>query len=98
METQEKKVKVKKETKQEIDNIFATLEKWKAKKDEVQKESKAEYEAKIQELESKKKDLQLRYDEIEGATEEKWNEISEAVSKSSEDFKKGFSKLQEAIS
>ncbi|HAP69026.1 MAG TPA: hypothetical protein DCR04_04760 [Flavobacteriales bacterium] len=98
MKTQDKKVEIREEAKQKIDEIFDTLDKWKAKKNDVKEESKMEYEKNILELEVKKAGLKSRFREIENASDKKWEEINEAVEESSDHFKQGFSKLKSIVS
>ena len=84
--------------KHQIDEIFDALDEMKTKKNEVKEGYTQEYEKRIKELEQKKADLKARYQKLEQASEDKWNEVNRAFRESSEDFRKGFNKLQEVFS
>ncbi len=83
----------KKKAKKSIDEIFAKFDKLEAKKDNIKEKGKAEYKEIMADLKSKKADLQQKYDKLENATEDKWEEVKQTFSKAADSFEEGFSKI-----
>jgi hypothetical protein len=83
----------KQKAKQSIDDIFARIEKLEAKMDKAKTDAKVKYKEEIEALKLKKADLQSKYDNLETAVEEKWEEVKNAFIESAPSFKKGFSTL-----
>ena len=83
----------KNKAKNSIDEIFAKIEDLEIKKNEAKADVKETYEKKLAELKSKKSELQKRYDDLLHASEDKWEEVKNAFTSSSESFKEGFSKI-----
>ena len=54
---------------------------------------KVKYREEIKELKKKKADLQSKYDKLEDAVEDKWEEVKNAFTESAGSFKAGFSRL-----
>ena len=83
----------KNKAKQSIDDIFAKIDEFEAKKDKAVGIAKAEYEEKIAELMLKKTELAEKYEKLVNSTEDNWEEVKAAFSSASESFKEGFSKI-----
>jgi len=78
---------------QRIDEISAKINDLKAKKESVKQGSKDKYIESINNLETKKADLQSKYEDLMNATDEKWEEVKNAFSEAADSFKEGFSKI-----
>ncbi|MDA3815989.1 MAG: hypothetical protein PF486_01345 [Prolixibacteraceae bacterium] len=91
------KADFKKEAKKSIDAIFAKIDELEAKKDKVNGDAKAEYEEKLNNLKTKKKELQAKYDALVNASDEKWEEVKSAFSSAADSYKEGFSKIASLI-
>ncbi|MDD2584391.1 MAG: hypothetical protein WCR61_07860 [Bacteroidales bacterium] len=83
--------------KNSIDDIFAKIDALEAKKDKVKGDTKAEYEAKLNNLKIKKKELQAKYDALINSSEEKWEEVKSTFSSAKDSFKEAFSKISSLI-
>jgi outer membrane murein-binding lipoprotein Lpp len=83
--------------KNSIDDIFAKIDALEVKKDSVKGDTKAEYEEKLNNLKTKKKELQVKYDALVNAHDEKWEDVKSAFSSSTDSFKEGFSKIASLI-
>jgi len=83
----------KNKAKASIDDIFAKIDEMEAKKNSISEDLKHEYEETLFSLRLKKAELQLKYDEMLNAKEEKWEEVKTVFSSASESFKEGFSRL-----
>ena len=83
----------KQKAKQSIDDIFARIEQLEAKMDKAKADAKGKYKDEIEELKLKKADLQSKYEKLENAVEDKWEEVKNAFIESAPSFKEGFSKL-----
>ena len=81
------------EANKRIDDISEKIDILTAKKDAAVAEWKEEYNDKLIMLKEKKAVVKQRFDELEGASEEKWEEVKAGFSAASESFKEGFSKL-----
>jgi outer membrane murein-binding lipoprotein Lpp len=93
MNKEEFKMKAKKS----IDDVFAKIDALEAKKDKVKGDVKAEYEEKINNFKTKKKELQAKYDALVNTSDEKWEEVKSTFSSATESFKEGFSKIESLI-
>lgn len=78
---------------QTIDEVAGKINELKAKKEAAVGDSKVKYEKALQDMESKKADLQSKKADLENASEEKWDEVKNAFSSATEDFKEGWKKL-----
>jgi hypothetical protein len=85
----------KQKAKQSIDDIFVRIEKLEAKMDKAKADAKVKYKDEIDELKAKKADLQAKYEKLEDAVEDKWEEVKKAFIESAPSFKKGLSRLGE---
>lgn len=83
----------KRNAKNSIDEIFAEIHKLQEKAKKAEGATKAMYEEKAAGLKSKMKDLQAKYDELENATEEKWEDVKKAFSSVLESIKEGLNKI-----
>jgi len=97
-----KSTKMDKETfkqnaKKSIDEIFDAIERIQEKASIVEGEAKVRFEQTLVELQAKKKELQTKYDKLDNASEEKWEEVKNAFSSASESFKEGFKKITSLI-
>ncbi|MFT4968641.1 MAG: putative nucleic acid-binding Zn-ribbon protein [Chitinophagales bacterium] len=86
MNKQEFKAKAKKS----IDDLFSKIDALEEKRRELNSEFNREYEKELKKLKEKKLDLQSKYDDLENASEDKWDDVKISFSKASESFKKGF--------
>jgi phage host-nuclease inhibitor protein Gam len=89
MEREEFKVKAK----QTIDDLFVHIDKLEAKMNKAKASSKEKYKTEIDELKLKGAELQSKYDKLEDAMEDKWEEVKAAFQESIPSFKQGFSVL-----
>jgi hypothetical protein len=89
MEREEYKAKAK----QTIDDLFAHIDKLEAKMNKAKADSKEKYKTEIDELKLKGAELQDKYNKLEDAVEDKWEEVKAAFQESIPSFKKGFSIL-----
>ena len=87
----------KKKAKTSIDDIFAKIDELEEKKDKVKGDAKATYEEKLNNLKTKKKELQAKYDALVNASDEKWEEVTSTFSSATDSFKEGFSKIASLI-
>ncbi|MDA3892372.1 MAG: hypothetical protein PF517_11975 [Salinivirgaceae bacterium] len=83
----------KNKAKKSIDDIFAKIDALEAKNDKVKGDAKAEYEENLSNLKAKKKELQAKYDGLDSASDEKWEEVKSTFSSATDSFKEGFSKI-----
>ena len=83
----------KRNAKNSIDEIFAEIHKLQEKAKRAEGVTKAKYEEKVVDLKSKMKDLQAKYDALENATEEKWEDVKKAFSSASDSIKEGLKKV-----
>ena len=83
----------KQKAKQSIDDIFARIDQLEGKMDQAKADAKVKYKEEIKELKKKKADLQSKYDKLEDAVEDKWEEVKNAFTESAGSFKAGFSRL-----
>lgn len=84
---------IKESIKKTIDEIFVKIDEFEAKSESVKESTKDVYNTKIAELKLKKIELQDTYNDLMDASEEKWEEVKESLSVSTEYFKKGFAEL-----
>ncbi|HNS11090.1 MAG TPA: hypothetical protein PKM97_00645 [Bacteroidia bacterium] len=88
----------KENAKKTIDKIFMQIDELEAKKDLAKAKAKVEYTELINNLKSKKFELQEKYKNLEKSSEEKWDSASKDFSKSAEFFKEGISKVASMLS
>jgi len=87
----------KKEAKKGIDDIFAKIDAVEAKISKVEGDAKAEYEEMLNNLKTKKKELQAQYNELASTSDEKWEEVKSTFSSATDSFKEGLSKIASLI-
>lgn len=80
-----------------IDDIFAKIDALEEKKDKVKGDAKATYEEKLNNLKTKKKELQAEYDLLINASDDKWEEVKSTFSSATDSFKEGFLKIASLI-
>ena len=68
-----------------------------AKKNMVKGYAKAKHEEGINDMKTKKKELQAKYDNLSDASDEKWEEVKGTFSSASDSFKEGFSKITDLV-
>jgi hypothetical protein len=83
----------KQKAKQSIDDLFTRIEQLEAKMDKAKDDAKVKYKDEIEELKLKKADLQAKYEKLENAVEDKWEEVKNAFIESAPSFKQGFSRI-----
>ena len=66
------------------------LKSWNPKWIRPQTVQKLKYKEELEELKLKKADLQSKYDKLEDAVEDKWEEVKNAFIESAPSFKAGF--------
>jgi cytochrome c556 len=79
----------------QIDDVSEKLDQLKAKKDEVSGELKVKYADTIVDLKEKKTHLKTKFEALEHASEDKWEEVKTAFSNANDSFKEGFSKISQ---
>ena len=87
----------KQNAKNSIDEIFDAIERIQERANVVQGEAKVRFEQNLVELKAKMNDLQARYNKLDNASDEKWEEVKNAFSSASESFKDGFKKITSII-
>ncbi len=80
--------------KAKIDEWNADLDKLSAKADQADGETKIKYQQQIEDLKSKRKELQDKVTNLKDASESAWEDIKEGVEKSWETWKESFSKAK----
>lgn len=74
-------------------SLFAKIDTLEVKKDKVKGDTKAEFEEILNNLKTKNKELQVKYDALVNASDEKWEEVKSTFSSATDSFKEGFSKI-----
>jgi outer membrane murein-binding lipoprotein Lpp len=93
MDKQEFKLRAK----SSIDEINAKFNELESKKNLAQATVKNEITQKLNELQSKKNELITKYEMLENATEETWNEAKTSFSAVTESVKEGLTKINNII-
>lgn len=88
---------LKKNAKEQLDTVFAQVEKMEANSDHVSEDLKKTYREELEKLRLRKADMKTKYHQLEDASEEKIEELHKAFSESKEHFAKGVKKLADAI-
>lgn len=83
----------KKEAKKKIDHVFTMIDNIDAKKNNVKGNVKIEYEDRLSNLKLNKIHLQVKYDELIDASDDKWEEMKNAFNSSTDSFKDWISKI-----
>ena len=83
----------KEKAKKSIDDIFAKIDEYEAKSNQVKGDAKEKYNQRLADLKSRRTELQTRYERLQGASQDKWEEAKVAFNEASESFKDGFSRL-----
>lgn len=92
------KEELKANAKQQIDEVFTKLDQMEAKSGQVSSEMKQTYNEQMEKLRGKKKELEVKYAELQNASEDKVEELGQAFNESREYFKQGFQKLGSVLS
>jgi len=87
----------KQNAKNSIDEIFDAIERIQERATIVEGEAKIRFEQNLIELKAMKKDIQTKYNKLDNASEEKWEEVKNAFSDAAESFKEGFKKITSII-
>ena len=87
----------KQNAKNTIDEIYDAIERIQEKATIVEGEAKVRFEQNIVELKDKMNELQAKYNKLDNASDEKWEEVKNAFSSASESFKEGFKKITSII-
>ena len=87
----------KQNAKNTVDEIFDAIERIQEKATIVEGEAKVRFEQNLVELKVKMNELQAKYNKLDNASDEKWEEVKNAFSAASESFKEGFKKITSLI-
>ncbi|MBC8343575.1 MAG: hypothetical protein H8E61_06305 [Bacteroidetes bacterium] len=87
------KQEFKQKAKQGIDEIFVKIDGLEAKKDVVKDEVKEKYTEQIEDLKSKKYDLQEKYNWLIESADDKWEETKISFTKAFDSFKDGLADI-----
>jgi hypothetical protein len=88
-----KKEEFKAKASQIIDEVSEKIDKLQAKKEFAQGYAKSKQEESLRDLKLKKTDLEIKYAELESASEEKWDEVKNAFSSAYDSFKESWNKI-----
>jgi hypothetical protein len=80
---------------QEIDELSAKLNEFKAKKEQVKESAQEKYESLIEKLTERKSIAENQLNSLKEASEEKWGEAKKSFNAAQEDFKSGIKELSE---
>ena len=83
--------------KQQIDEIFSKIDLLEAEKEKSKHEMKAEYMDKITKLHEQKGEQKNKLEDLENATEDKWDETKEAFVSAVRSFDEGIHKINTAL-
>lgn len=84
----------KEKVKNQIDEMDDQINIWEAKIESVKAKTKVWYTEKLADLKSKRNEVKAKYDELDEAKDEKWEEKKDIFSAASESFRKGTNKLK----
>ena len=76
-----------------IDNIFDKAEKLDSRRQTLNDSAKRQYDKQMISLKQRKKDLQEKYNELQKAGNDRWEETKQAFSSSLDHYKAGFEEL-----
>ena len=74
----------KQNAKNSIDGIFDAIERIQERANVVQGEAKVRFEQNLIDLKAKQKELKAKYNKLENASDEKWDEVKNAFSSASD--------------